>query len=642
MLTLSFCSCVFSEKALAATGCRGPQFASEWLLNHVNDTTLDESTSREYILYLCPTGPLLDEIDKFYEESLKIGFNAAHNYLPHITLCSFFQAPDEAVSLVVNGFEHSVEKLKNDLPIELKMEFYKSSQFMGLFLREDQNDIFKRLANVFMRECSEFIFPGELGPLHVISTCFPWCSSYPMLHPKRIEVEPYLKSLHMTLAYQFEDGQKNRLNSLLDSIVNPNSHCVWDLKLFSREQRVKGCNVYRVLQPHEPNEPDELELLVGDFVYVNPADVSSATDEWVKATSWLTGCSGLIPLSLTERTAESAAWTLHKTIVLSHDRNGCSHSSLSSPLIPEQLPFDQDVHAVRGSIDSATSSSKTSEINTGSQESSSDRRIVILRHGERIDFAFGNGWIPVCFDDKGNYTRRDLNQPEFIPKRNNFMDFCLDSPLSVVGTFQASLTGKALKASGIKFSHVYSSPSLRCLQTTTTIIKEMGSNLPINVESCLFEWLSWYPVSKRPVFLSPKQMLDNGFNINTLYEPVVPVKELFAKQTESLSDYYSRCFLLMTEITKTTTGNILVVGHSSSLDTCTRNMIGESSRGPSDFLSLIKGIPYCAVSMIQQSNPTSQESGDSNNQITWKLVKPPVLTLQHSLNQKYEWKSLKT
>lgn len=625
---------------MAATGYRGPQFASEWLLNHVNDPTLDETAQREYILYLCPNGPLLEQIDKFYEESLKIGFNAAHNYLPHITLCSFFQAPDEAVTLLVNGLDHAVDKLRNDLPFDLKMEYYKTNQFIGLFLREDQNDIFKRLANVFMRECSEFISPGELGPMHVISTCFPWCSSYPSLHPKRIEVEPYLKSLHMTLAYQFDDAQRERLNSLVDSMVNPVSPCLWELKLFSREQRVKGCHVYRVLQPHEPSETDELQLIVGDFVYVHPSDLNNATDEWVNATSWLTGCTGQIPLSLTERTAESAAWTLHKTIVLAPHTNGCSHPSLTSPAIVDPL-FDVNGR-LRGSIDSADSSkTNTSETNASSQDSS--RKLVVIRHGERIDFAFGNGWIPVCFGEGGVYKRRDLNQPESVPKRNDPFEFSLDTPLTVIGNFQASATGKALKAEGIKFSHVYVSPSLRCLQTAVTIIKEMNCNLPINVEPALFEWLSWYPPSKRPVFLTSQQMLENGININTTYEPLMTLEDLFAKETETLSDYYDRSFLFSTQVIKTTTGNILLVAHASSLDTCTRQMTGCPSRTAGDFLSLIKGIPYCGVSMIQEKQSNFSEDGDKvNDKLSWKLVKPPILTFQHSLNQKYEWKSLKT
>jgi len=67
------------------------------LLSHVNDATIDVKVARDYILYLCPVGQLQQEFFDFWQKSYQeCGWNRAHNYFPHITLCSFFQVHELA------------------------------------------------------------------------------------------------------------------------------------------------------------------------------------------------------------------------------------------------------------------------------------------------------------------------------------------------------------------------------------------------------------------------------------------------------------------------------------------------------------------------------------------------------------------
>ncbi|CAH1126437.1 unnamed protein product [Ceutorhynchus assimilis] len=611
-----------AEKALAATGNRGVQLASDWLLAHVNDPLLDDNSPREYILYACPTGPFSEQLQSFWSKSLRLcEWNGAHNFTPHITLVSFFKAPDQDALHLAQSLKTVMERQGAVLNESLKLESYTSPNFMGFFVAEEHADYLKRIAMQYVKEVSN----------------------------ATISLEPHVKSLHLTLAYQFPNSQYQNLKALVDQL-DPAVSSNWELRLYSRDPRVNGKQVHKVVHPYTPTECDELELRTGDYVYLSSEALNSSPDGWVEGTSWLTGLTGLLPESYTERTAESDAWTLHKKASLNsvtpeqeNKLNGMNsggsaastssneHSVLNNELV--QMPQIPSLPVVEGTdkenfyenlIDM-----KKQEVQE--DQHNSRRSLFIMRHGERVDFTFGS-WVPHCFDELGNYVRKDLNMPISLPeRRGGSTAYLKDSPLTNVGVFEAKLVGEALREQNITIDQVYCSPSYRCLQTCDSVLRGFNrrDELKIKVEPGLFEWMAWYPAASVPTWMTSTEFINAGFNIDESYVPFVAEQEL-KERTESCEQYYMRSAFVTRSVLSDSNsrGNILLIGHTATLDTCSRELIGKPARNGNDMAKIIQKVPYCSIIEV---------TGQGND---WQIVEPPCMPLTHSTNQRFDWRVL--
>ncbi|XP_034663696.1 protein UBASH3A homolog isoform X3 [Drosophila subobscura] len=681
-----------AEKALASTGNRGVQIASDWLLAHVNDASLDECAPREYIIYACPTGPFLQQLEEFWSKSRQMcGWNGAHNYVPHITLVSFFKAPDECSLQLSKALKQVVDMTGALLDRPLKLEPYMSQNFMGFFVAEEDANYLKRLALQYVKEVSN----------------------------STISLEPHVKSLHLTLAYQFPQAQFNALKALVETL---DAGCAsnWELRLYSRDPRLATKQVQKVVYPHNPHETDELELRIGDYIYLNSDVVDSSSDGWAEGISWLTGSTGHLPVNYTERTAESDAWTLHRVVQLSksvassltsaEDLDIVDGRSISTepeerrrqstlhPEIIEGSSFEESEQSVEKylrqtlkpclelpSVQLLNSHNlshqhnphtPTIEITTNMSSCSTsmskqvvdeilveppaaqpprpddtlsvhsdhsmhpcsldasqtkNRKVYIMRHGERVDFTFGT-WIPYCFDEFGNYMRKDLNMPKTLPRRKNSPEgWQNDSPLTNVGVFQANLIGQALLEANVQVDHVYCSPSYRCIQTCTSALEglQQGGQHKIKLEPGLFEWMAWYP-SGIPDWLTKSELIEAKYNIDLEYEPVQPSGELTASLKESTEQFYTRNHDVLLQLLERTTGNILVVAHATTLDTCSRQLTGGAPRSTNELRQVIHKIPYCSLATVEQVDGV------------WKLVEPECLPVTHSKNPRFEWNALAT
>ncbi|KAH1006289.1 hypothetical protein HUJ05_007038 [Dendroctonus ponderosae] len=666
-----------AEKALAATGNRGVQLASDWLLAHVNDPLLDDNSPREYILYACPTGPFLEQLQAFWSKSFSLcGWNGAHNFTPHITLVSFFKAPDQDSTHLALSLKTVMDRQGAVLNESLKLESYTSPNFMGFFVTEEHADYLKRIAMQYVKEVSNAIISDTYEQFDALTACFPWCTTTTArciprgsrcksasvarslacfvaigLRFAAISLEPHVKSLHLTLAYQFPNAQYQHLKALVDQLdcAMPSN---WELRLYSRDPRLNGKQVHKVIHPYSPTECDELELRAGDYLYIGSEALGSSMDGWVEGVSWLTGLSGLLPESYTERTAESDAWTLHKKISinsvtpdpepkLAELKSGASTTSTSSnehsvlnneevkmpppPGIPEVERNVAKENFYENLIDIRRQENKDSPL-----EESPSRRVFIMRHGERIDFTFGS-WVPYCFDESGTYARKDLNMPKTLPERKGgAAAYLTDSPLTNIGLFEAKLVGEALRDQNVTIEEVYCSPSYRCIQTCDSVLKGLNRNedLAIKVEPGLFEWMAWYPAEHVPDWMTPSELSRAGFNIDEHYVPVVSEKELKDNRENCEQFYLRSAFVTRSSLAAAPKGNLLLVGHTATLDTCSRELVGKGARSGSELVKIIQKIPYC--SLIEVTGV-----GES-----WSIVEPPCLPLTHSTNQRFDWKVL--
>ena len=369
----------------------------------------------------------------------------------------------------------------------------------------------------------------------------------------------------------------------LSASVDATASADWELRLYSCDERMAlpETNAYKVLRAQTPQTDEEIELIQGDYIYIS--EDCKTKDSWIFGTSWLTGQTGYLPKNFVTQTAETNTWTVHLALPLSgRDSNLVSSTSTASldrlKELASVVTNSTWTLASEATLPETVKTSKKSIV-----KNRNPRRIFVVRHGERVDFTF-NAWIQHSFDSSGSYIRQDLNMPKTVPLRKKGPEgFARDCPLTVMGTLQASLVGEAMRENGVQISHVYCSPSLRCIQTCHALLKSLEClDLPIHVEPGLFEWLAWYQ-DAMPDFMTDSELAAAGYNIQLSYKPYISAEELRDSQlngcVESCEAYYTRSFFVTQCVLASTEdagGDVLFIGHASTLDACAQQLIGKN------------------------------------------------------------------
>ncbi|CAD6185102.1 unnamed protein product [Caenorhabditis auriculariae] len=269
------------------------------------------------------------------------------------------------------------------------------------------------------------------------------------------------------------------------------------------------------------------------------------------------------------------------------------------------------------------------------------RRVIVVRHGERCDFVFNqyNGsWVKRAFDSAGRYRPFDVNMPRNVPKRRDgYQAYEKDTPLTEIGYLQSKLTGRALRDSSVEIDHILCSPALRCVQTTVGILKGIGEDKKrtVNIEPALFEWLLWCR-GARPSWIAIDDLKKLGYPVNSTYEPAMKEDDL--DLSETLASYYERSFWIIQNILSRFSGNILIVAHGASLETCTRMLCGGAIRPAEDFYYLLQNTPYLAcIEMTDQEPENSATSSRSQYPPQgWTITGSPIPTFTHAFNTAYD------
>lgn len=147
-----------------------------------------------------------------------------------------------------------------------------------------------------------------------------------------VRVEPHRKKLRVTLAYNFPSTHLPSLEKLARGI-EVQLGCDWLVVLLSRDIRCANHEVngssercsskgsgrkvvappqtLRVVYPYTPQNQDELELALGDHIFVSPADQGGTSEGWLSGTSLASGQSGLLPQNYVSGADECDTWVFH-------------------------------------------------------------------------------------------------------------------------------------------------------------------------------------------------------------------------------------------------------------------------------------------------------------------------------------------
>ncbi|KAI6213148.1 hypothetical protein M3Y94_00116200 [Aphelenchoides besseyi] len=299
--------------------------------------------------------------------------------------------------------------------------------------------------------------------------------------------------------------------------------------------------------------------------------------------------------------------------------SSCSSSSESSTsLTLESVTALSDVVTNPTQFSESLQSTQREEISTAHGRPLSNKRlIVVVRHAERMDRVFPS-WLTLA-NSNGDYRPYDANQPRRLPQRHGGLSlFVNDPPLTRLGQSVAVLRGKSMDYVHFVPAAIYSSPALRCIETAHLIAQALSMKADIRIEPGLFDWTGWY-MDGVPVWMTISELVAAGYNVDRNYKPIQTAESVMRLREENKHELYRRIQSVITQINKKVRGNVLIVGHATTLDAGVRSLLGLQNSVPK-FKELDKlgdRYAYCSSVVLEQTHDREHfKIGKSLNPIT--------------------------
>lgn len=132
-----------------------------------------------------------------------------------------------------------------------------------------------------------------------------------------------------------------------------------------------------------------------------------------------------------------------------------------------------------------------------------------------------------------------------------------------------------------------------------------------------------------PKYFTPQQLASQGFNVDQKYKPKCTIQQLNENLEEGFEDLYNRNTEVLRKILSETEGNILIVAHAISLDTCTRIMCRKELKSEKELSKLFLGVGFCGMVMMEK-----------NSNGGWTFEEPPSKPISSEGNKTFHWHSL--